>query len=519
MTQRQQMAQLLLVAFQGTAMNPDLRSLVGDTGVGDTAVGGVVFYASNIESAEQTSQLTAAVSRAAAHDWIKPLIALDQEGGTVVRFAAFGDEIPSAMAVGATASPELARRAGVAVASALREAGFSMNFAPVLDVAAGPNRSLDRRRFSDDAAAVASLGAAVIAGHREAGVVAVAKHFPGHGDSSVDAHETLPVNTASAATLWRRDLAPFRAAIDQGLEAIMTAHIRVPSLAENGSVPATMSHRVLADVLRGDLRFDGVIISDEIRMKASRGRIGAPEAAIRSVVAGADMIVVASFPRERDAIFEALLAARTSGRLSEERVRGALRRILRLKYRIAHDAPPPAPRSDASVLREIAARAVTLTGNANCIVPLAAEQLDARLLYVGPRSAISDVLRNVTRVAWGGERAGDTEQRVADALRADPRVIVFAADTPHDLDLARRVRLRVPRTPLILLWSGDPYALRDGPPADAFILTYGRHPEAVRTAMRVLTGEAPAEGRLPVHVSRALNSGNRCARYVPRLPM
>ncbi len=509
MTPRQQIGQLLFVGFQGTATSADLERMVRNW-----RVGGVIFYAPNIQSPAQTAKLAAAIRQAGGDDWSSPFIAIDQEGGTVVRLALPAD-IPSAMAVGATASPDLARRGAAAIGAALREAGFSLNFAPVLDVSSGKNPSLDRRRFGGDVDLVTALGAASIAGQRDAGIVAVAKHFPGHGQAAEDAHVTLPVNPATPSIVRQRDLAPFRAAIAAGVEAIMTAHIRLPALAEDDRVPATMSHRVITGILRDELRFDGVVISDEIRMKALAQVAEPPEAALASLLAGADMILVASYPRERDEVMNALLAARADGRLSAERIEASLRRILRLKYRMAqrrrsHDVP----RGDAA-LDEIAARAVTLIGNSSCLVPIGPD-LGPRLLYIGPGRAASDALQGASRITWTSEPADDAEARVLSALRRRPAVIVFAAEKEKDLDLARRVRSLAPQVPLVLLWSGDPYALHDGPAADASILTYGRHPRSVHRAMQVLVGDAVAEGRLPVHISAQLDGQNRCLDLAAR---
>lgn len=504
MTPREQIAQLLFVGFQGTAMSADLERMVRDW-----RVGGVIFYAPNIQSPAQAAKLTAAIRQAGGDGWNNPFLAADQEGGTVVRLA-LPAAIPSAMAVGATASPGLARRGAAAIGAALREAGFSLNFGPVLDVGSGRNPSLDRRRFGGDVELVTALGTASIAGLRDAGLVAVAKHFPGHGQAAEDAHVTLPLNPAPAPIVRQRDLAPFRAAIAAGLEAIMTAHIRLPAIAENDRVPATMSHRVMTGILRGELGFDGVIISDEIRMKALAGVAEPPEAAVASLLAGADMILVASFPREREEILNALLTARAEGRLSSARIEASLRRILRLKYRMAQRRHSPlAPRDDAA-LEEIAARAVTLTGNSGCLVPIRPD-LGPRLLYIGPARAASDALQEASRVTWTSAPAKDTEAQIVSALRRQPALLVFAAETEKDLALARRVRSLAPQVPLVLLWSGDPYALHDGSAANATILTYGRHPRSVHRAMQILVGEAVAEGRLPVQITARFEGQNRCA--------
>lgn len=479
MSDREQIAQLLLVAFQGTAMSNDVRMIAGTW-----RVGGFVFYGPNIESVEQTSRLTTAIRRAAGDDWQVPLFAVDQEGGTVVRL--HGNEpIPSAAAIGAAASTELARRAGFTIAARLREAGFTVNLAPVLDINAGPNDSLDRRRFSSDPEQVASLASAFIAGHRDAGIVAVAKHFPGHGESGDDAHATLPRNAASATTLWQRDLLPFRRVIADGAEAILTAHIRVPAL--DGNVPASLSTRVITNLLRGDLGFDGVVISDEIRMKALTTSTSPAEAAIESLRAGADMILVASLPQERREIFDALVTAHQSGRLPRERIHSALRRILRLKRRIAERATLQPAQRDHAVFGQIASRAVTVIDPSH-LLPIARDSAE-KILYVGPRAHFPPALHRATTVLWGNDGpSAEHMQQIREQLRRSPALIVATGETSADLRVAQQIHEDAPDLRLVLLWCGDPWKLSNGPDPNALILTYGRHPAAIDRATTLLLG-------------------------------
>lgn len=504
LTPREQIAQLFIVSFEGTEMSADLARLVREWGVG-----GVVFYASNLQSVDQARRLTANILREARNDWRAPLLAVDQEGGTVVRLRTPYEGLPSAMALGATGSSKLARRAGREIGATLQGVGFTLNFAPVLDVSAGANTSLDRRRFHSDPKVVASLAAAFLAGQQEAGIVAVAKHFPGHGASPEDAHTTLPVNAASAETVRRRDLMPFRVAIQNGLEAIMTAHIRVPSLAEDEHTPASLSVRLQREVLRDELGFDGVVISDEIRMKALGGTGEPADAAINALRAGADMVLLAALPRERERIFESVVAAYVDGRLPSVTVRTSLRRVLRLKQRLAERAAGTVALRDGTVFAEIAAHAVTIVGNVACTVPMDVKRLGPELLYVGPAHAIPVTLSRATRVSWVGAPGADSESDVKQALLKDPAAIVLVAQTETELAFARRI-IRAAAVPRVLVWMGDPYALAGGPQADATILTYGSQSVAIRTAWQVLTGEMVADGTLPITLPAALPMCDRC---------
>ncbi len=210
----------------------------------------------------------------------------------------------------------------------------------------------------------------------------------------------------------------------------MTGHIRVPALAENDRVPATMSHRVMTDVLRKEMGFDGVAISDEIRMKALSGT-SPSEAAIAALHAGADMILVAAFPRERERLLDALLVAQKQGRLPAKQIDASLRRILRLKYRNAQRVLSEPLLKDDAVLKEISARAVTLLRNANCVVPIDPEKFGSTLLYIGPRHAVSSDLRGAVRVVWANRPEANAERRIADAIGAGIAIIVFAAGKRH----------------------------------------------------------------------------------------
>jgi beta-N-acetylhexosaminidase len=322
MTPEQKIAQLMIVGFDGHVLSDELRGLIA------RGVGGVVFYSYNIESPEQAKHLTESI-RAAA-DPIAPFIAIDQEGGIVHRLRSGVPVIPSNMAIGATRSPDLSRRAGRAVGAGLRDLGFTMNFAPVLDVLTEHgNSAIATRAFSDDPALVATLGTAFIEGQNEAGVISVAKHFPGQGGVAEDTHRTLPSLDVPLSTLRERELVPFTDAFHHGLQAVMTAHIALPRIAETPLTPASLSRRVVHSLLRDDLRFDGIVITDALQMKALRDdRVSV---AIEALRAGSDMILTAGTANEREQIFRGLLAAYRSGRLPHATVDRALRHILLVK--------------------------------------------------------------------------------------------------------------------------------------------------------------------------------------------
>ncbi len=284
-------ARLILAGFTGTA--------AGDAGVRpllDLGVGGFIVFGRNVESPEQVHALLEGIAEGTAGP--PPLLAVDQEGGRVARLRAPLTVWPPMARVGERGDPELARAVGEALADEIGAVGFNLVFAPVLDARfEGTTDAIGDRSFGDDPDTVASLGLAFAAGVRSAGLLACAKHFPGHGHVTVDSHVDLPVCELSAETLRARHVAPFAAAADAGVDMIMTAHVVYPAL--DPDRPATLSPRILTDLLRKQLGFSGVVLSDDMEMGAIAGRGGIPEACLEAVWAGVDGLLIC---RDFDAI-------------------------------------------------------------------------------------------------------------------------------------------------------------------------------------------------------------------------
>ena len=257
--QAQEVGRLLLLSFSGT--RPPLEQL------SSFKPAGFIFFPSNVKSSAQTRTLTRQLQAAAAYPL---LFGVDQEGGTVSSFRPDeGTLFPGAMALGAAGDPALARAVGQALGQELAYAGLNLDFAPVLDVASEPdNPIVGVRSFGSSPKAVGTLGAAFARGLKDAGVAAVAKHFPGHGGTITDSHLTLPVATRSREGLERLELPPFRAAVKAGIPAVMSAHVVYSALDPK---PATLSKPVLTKLLRRDLGFRGVAFTDALNMRALKG--------------------------------------------------------------------------------------------------------------------------------------------------------------------------------------------------------------------------------------------------------
>ena len=327
MTIEEKVGQLIMVGFEGTQANEAI-----ETHIRERFVGGVVLFSRNIQSPKQTAELTNELQRlasATAHQ-IPLFIGIDQEGGWVIRLRDGATVLPGNMALGATDSTELAERAGEITAVELAAVGVNLNFAPVMDVNNNlHNPVIGRRSFGESSGLVSRLGVAYIRGLQRNGVLATAKHFPGHGDTTVDSHFDLPTVNHDLERIHALELQPFRAAIDADVAAIMTAHIVYPALDANR--PATLSPTILTDLLRKQLRFDGLIITDDMEMKAIDDRYRSGEAAVMAIEAGADIVMVLWTPAKQIEVFDSLLSAVKSGRISQARLDQSVKRILKSK--------------------------------------------------------------------------------------------------------------------------------------------------------------------------------------------
>ncbi|MFQ5991944.1 MAG: beta-N-acetylhexosaminidase, partial [Nitrospiraceae bacterium] len=260
MTTRDQVGQLFMVGIQETSVSKELATFLKQY-----RPGGIILFARNLETPSQIARLTNELHQLATDS---PLfISIDQEGGRVSRLPAGFTIFPPCELFGICQSPDLAYAAARATATELRAVGINMNLAPVLDINTNPsNPIIGNRAFGASPAEVSELGAATIKGLQDHHVIACGKHFPGHGDTAADSHKELPVVSASAATLQERELQPFRKAITVGVASIMTAHVVYPALDDHA--PGTLSHGILTDLLRHQLQFDGLILTDDLEMQA-----------------------------------------------------------------------------------------------------------------------------------------------------------------------------------------------------------------------------------------------------------
>jgi len=323
---RRDIGQLLIGSLPGTTITAEMRSLTKEF-----SLGGVILFARNIEAPEQVAEMSVDVQELAAD---LPLwVSVDQEGGRVARLKAPFTEWPPMAVLGRSGDVQLASRFAAALATELRAVGIALDYAPVLDIHTNPkNPIIGDRALGEDAESVGRLGAAIINGLQENGVAACGKHFPGHGDTSVDSHLELPLVEHPPDRIRRVECVPFREAIRVNVAFIMTAHVLVPSFDEEK--PATLSPRIVQALLRDELKFQGVIVSDDLEMKAIAKTYTVPQAAVEAIAAGCDGVLVCSGDVDVQATtLEALVHAVEEQRIPYKRLEDALTRLRRAKER------------------------------------------------------------------------------------------------------------------------------------------------------------------------------------------
>lgn len=433
---------------------------------------------SNVDSPDQVARLTAGLQTAAAKlpAALPLLISTDQEYGAVTRIKTGITQLPSAMALGAAGDPKLTEKAWRAAGSDLAAIGLNVDFAPDSDVL-GPLGSgvIGSRSYGSEPKLVSDQVAAAVRGLQANGVAATLKHFPGHGHTTADSHTTLPALTQSRAALDSDDLPPFAAGIAAGADLVMSGHLDVRSI--DPGVPASLSTKVLVDLLRGTLGFTGVVVTDSMNM-APVAHFGPAEAAVRALLAGNDILLM---PPDPAAAQRGLLDALHSGRLPKDRLVQAARRILTLKLKLAS-----ATRSDPSTLdstehraaaADVAASSVTIL-RGGCGVPLVRGPV--RITASGSRDQPRTWLTQALRAQ--GLTVGDSGGSVVH--------LVGYGDTSGDLSASATVTVAM----------DTPYVLRSARSA-ALVATYSSSQASMTALAAVLAGKAKAPGRSPVAVT------------------
>lgn len=503
---RDLVGQSLMLAISGQRPTPDHAELLART-----RACGVILFSHNVASPEQLGELCAGLQEYARHLGLPPLlIAIDQEGGTVSRLPDPFAVPPSQQAL-AAAGADAAYAAARLTAAQLRACGVNVNFAPLLDVNNNPdNPVIGIRSFGADVATVRDCGLASLRGHHEAGVIATVKHFPGHGDTTVDSHLGLPDVPHARERLDAVELAPFRAAFDAGAPAVMVAHVVFRAV---DARPATLSPAVMRNLLRDELGYDGLVVTDALDMAAIADQFPAPEAAVLAKAAGADVVLPLGDAANHAAVADALLAALEDGRVDEAEFRATVRRLERLRtaYSLA-EGPGFDAGAFARRLRddwgpanlELGRRCVSVR-DPHGLLPLAS---DTRLVVVDcllPRfnnaeeaETRSELLQSLLRSSFPNMHyhalpndAPEAEWAAVRAVGDDAQAVLLVTRNAwfveHQAALGAALAART--TPLIHLAARSPYDAERIPGAAVTMQIYGDPPVSLAAAIKRLAGE------------------------------
>jgi beta-glucosidase-like glycosyl hydrolase len=501
--------------------------------VEELGVGGVIL------SVGSPTEVAVKVNRLQAQARVPLLVSADLERGAGFRFRGMvhlpgvialggATEFPSFMALGATGDPELAYRMGWVTGVEARAVGVHVPFAPVLDVNNNPdNPIINVRSLGEDPRTVATLGTAFVRGVQDAGALATGKHFPGHGDTQTDSHLDLPVIRATREQLDSVELFPFAQAVREGIAAIMTAHIAMPSLTGDESLPATLAPQVLTGLLREGMGFEGLIFTDAMDMYAIDRRFPREEAAVRALEAGADVILM---PPDVQAARDGLVAAVRQGRIAEERLDRSVRRVLGAKERLGlpggRSVPPEEvalrvgiPAHDSSA-QAVADRSITLLRNERGLLPLLGTPT-ARVLSVTfrrdtdllagqvfntalrghyPRLVTAELGRSSPPASYQAllERARDSDLVV---VSLHVTTVSYSGQIAIPEEAASFIRrLAESGVPHIVISFGNPYLLRDFPDVQAYMLAWSGVDASQLAAVRAIFGEIPIQGRMPTRI-------------------
>ncbi|MGI6406412.1 MAG: beta-N-acetylhexosaminidase [Syntrophaceticus sp.] len=327
LTLQEKIGQMVIVGIEGEQISDSERQLIEEN-----HVGGIILFKRNIQNANQMLSLINELKKTNSSNKIPLFLSIDEEGGKVTRMPDEINKLPVSAKVGESSSPNLAFQIGEVLGQELNSFGLNMNFAPVLDINSNPNNPvIGERAFGTAPELVSKLGTQTMKGIQSQNVISVVKHFPGHGDTSVDSHVGLPSVDHDLDRLKSFELKPFASAIQNGADAVMIAHISLPKIDANH--PASLSQTVITDILRNELQFDGVVLTDDMTMGAIVNNYDLGEAAVESINAGSDIVLVCHSLENEKQVIDALTSAVETDTIPIERVNESVYRILKLKQK------------------------------------------------------------------------------------------------------------------------------------------------------------------------------------------
>jgi beta-N-acetylhexosaminidase len=486
-------------------------------------IGGVILFAENFKSKAQSTHLISTMQDQAE---IPLMISVDQEGGLVTRIP-FMPSMPGNMALGATNNPTLAKEVGIGIGSELRSLGIHVNFGPVLDVNNNPNNPvIGVRSFGDDPNRIIELGHAYMEGLNEAGVLAVGKHFPGHGDVSLDSHFVLPTSNKTINDLQNLELKPFKSLIESGIQGIMTAHIAFQNIESETvkskkdglpiELPATLSPKIITNILRNDLSFQGLIFTDAMDMKAVANHFGTAEASIRAIEAGVDIVLM---PDNLQHAFDGILEAVKEGRIQEARIDESVKRILEVKSsNLFQESTEFTKRSTKEIveLEQIVADAAITIVSGHQILPLDETSQEKLVLVAFDRQSLTSLTNAIKKYQWRIEpillsKSKNGSGKIAQdqlKLMKEAGTIIIATNSANQEDIDPNgwkmgtVQSFIDTGKLsVIISTRNPYDSLTLENYDAYIAQYDTGTASFNATVDVLFGKKQTQGVLPVRVS------------------
>ena len=529
MSIEEKVGQMVMAGFPGRIAGSEGKALIEEC-----KVGGIIFFARNLADPFQTASLSNELQKMATSQGagIPLFIAADQEGGYVARLPGAAS-FPGNMGLGAAGDPILARKVAEVTARELRACGINMNFAPVVDVNSNPNNPvIGVRSFGESVEVVSELGVAMVEGLQSEGILATVKHFPGHGDTSLDSHIALPTVPHDKARLKEVELKPFQAAIDAGVDVVMTAHVTFPAFEPKPGLPATLSRHVLTGLLREDMGFRGLIVTDAMEMGAIVKNFGLEEAAVMAVNAGADIVLVGWPDDWRDArrVVEALKEAVSKGAIPMSRVDESVQRVLQAKAKRGILQSPFVDEKKAKELvgsednrrlaLEAARKSICLVRDQGSLIPLGTESCGKVLVVypkVGALVQVEDGSGDPTSLAGYLEPAlgkvdemsmsqnpDSAEQGKITAKAKDYDTVIILTSRPWSggcrgqaqvvANLAKKMQR------VIAVALREPYDLKRYGEVGTYLAIFNSSGTSMKALGDVLTGDVKPEGKLPVTI-------------------
>jgi len=518
MTLEEKIGQMLMVGFPSPTYDDHIKELVGEYKIGN-----IILFSRNVRDGEQLKNLCMDIQKdVIKNTGIPALISIDQEGGMVTRIYKSATYLPGNMAIAATDNPENAYKIGGIAGKELRALGININFAPVLDVNNNLlNPVIGVRSYGENPEKVAEFGVNYIKGLQKERVIATAKHFPGHGDTSVDSHLDLPLVEHDRDRLYKVELYPFKKAIENGVDAIMTAHILFTAFEEN-RLPATLSYNILTNILRKEFDFDGIIVTDCMEMNAIAKYFGTAKAAAMAVKAGADIVLVSHTKRLQIEAFNEIKEAVLRGEIPIERINESVERIIKLKekYNLFKNPYPDENKirtvvgseEHREVARNISLNSITVVKDENKLLPVKAQKILAISPETVPISGVDDVLMEKLSFAkefvkrFGGEEktipVNPDEELIAHLKKeAENKELVVIGTYNASLNegQAQLVNsLQKINKNIIVVALRNPYDLLKFKEVSTYLCTYEYTPLALESVLDVLSGNYVSQGKLPV---------------------